>query len=235
MSGTLLADDLLNHPDDIQPIGSKKGISNKPTPLSIDLYDLFTADDNRLMLTNGLHAIYQQNGGKYHISKFRELIPLMMKRFTNENDIRRYETVEAGVVGINNYVEALRAINNAFTKYVYGFFHWNMANPFHDDVLVGSYEARVLKKSYELTPEDHQTLDVWREQFVQVLNNKFRDHNRVPVFRASLHTRHFDRGNEGLQFNDPDRASLENPVRGYDMSQIHKTLGKYSSTEWYGM
>lgn len=225
--------DLLFHPSDVQPLGSVKGVLNKPTNIKINLLELFHSDDNTNLVSTSLYAIYRQNGGKCGRSKFRELIPLLMKKFSASNNLHGYETVEAQTTGVNNYVEALRAINKDFQKYCYKYFKWNIANPFNDEVEVGPSDKRTWKKPYELRPDDHMTLDLWREQFTQVLNRNFRDNNRIPVYRTSIHTRHFDRSNEGLLENNPDRASLENPVRGYDMSQIEKGIFNYKDNSWW--
>lgn len=231
----LTKEDLMLYPEQVQPLGTVKGVRNKPTVLKIDLEDLFLSAANQNMLKNSLFTIYQQNGGKRRRREFNTFIDQLSKKFVLDNDLNSYETAEKQATGVNNYTECLRAINNDYHKVCYKFFSWNVANPFRDKVTVGPSDRRVSKQGYALTPEDHGTLEVWREQFTQVLNAQFRDENRIPVYRQSIHTRHYDRGNEGLQQNDPDRASLETPIYGYDMSQIYKNLDKYSSTDWYSM
>jgi hypothetical protein len=235
MTEVLSREDLMLRPEQVQPLGTKKGVRNKPTELKIDLKDLFLSESNQKMLNNGLYNIYRQNGGKQSRDKLFVFLKQLSNKFTADNDLNSYETAEAQTTGYNNYAECLRAINNDYHKVVYRYFSWNTANPFKDRVEVGPHDFRVLKKGYDLSHEDHGTLELWREQFTQVLNSQFRDNNRIPVYRQSIHTRHYDRGNEGLQQNDPDRSSLETPVYGYDMSQIYKNLDKYSSTEWYSM
>ena len=231
----LTRDDLMLRPEQVQPLGSLKGVRNKPTEIKIDLKDLFMCESNQNMVKNGLYTIYQQNGGKQSRAVFNNFAKQLANKFAAQNDLNAYETAEAQATGFNNYAEALRAINNAFNKVCYGYFAWNTANPFKDRVEVGPSDHRVLKKGYALNHTDHGTLELWREQFTQVLNSQFRDNNRIPVHRQSIHTRHYDTGNEGLKYGDPDRSSLETPVMGYDMSQIYDNLDKYSKTEWYSM
>lgn len=231
----LTKEDLMLRPEQVQPLGTFKGIRNKPTVIKIDLKKLFLSDANQNLLKTNLFTIYQQNGGKQPRAAFYKFIKQLSNRFVLDNDLNAYETAEAQATGFNNYTEALKAINNDYHKVCYKFFSWNIANPFRDKVTVGPSDRRVLKQGYDLSHEDHGTLDVWREQFTQVLNAQFRDNNRIPVYRQSIHTRHYDRGNEGLQHNDADRSSLETPIYGYDMSQIYKNLDKYSKTEWYSM
>jgi hypothetical protein len=226
--------DLLYHPNEVQPIGSRKGVLNKPTHIVIDLEELFLSSANTNNLHASLHAIYKQNGGKGTFAKFGQLIKLLQKKFVKENRLQDYNTAESQATGINNYVDALRAINNDFHKLVYRYFKWNMYNPYKDDIEVGPNDNRILKKSSEIMPEDFNTLDVWREQFTLVLNRQFRDCNRIPVHRVGLHSRHIDRGNEGLRENDAERSSLETPIYGYDMTNINDTLCNYKQEEWYG-
>lgn len=231
----LTYEDLMLRPEQVQPLGTFKGLRNKPTVIKINLEELFMSEANQNLLRCNLYTIYQQNGGKQLRSAFNKFIKQLSTRFIRDNNLNAYETVEAQATGFNNYTEALRAINNDYHKVCYKFFSWNTANPFQDRVEVGPSDHRVLKKGHDLSHEDHGTLEVWREQFTQVLNAKFRDNNRIPLHRQSAHTRHYDHSNEGLHYNDPDRASLETPIYGYDMSQIYNNLDKYSKDEWYSM
>lgn len=226
--------DLLYRPNDVQPLGSRKGVLNKPTEVKIDLQELFLSSSNTNTLHASLHAIYQQNGGKAGFAKFGQLVKLLQKKFVKDNRLQDYNTAESQATGMNNYVDALRAINNDFHKLVYKYFKWNMYNPYHDDIEVGPNENRTLKKSAEIMPDDFGTLDVWREQFTLVLNRQFRDCNRIPAYRTGIHSRHIDRGNEGLRDNDPDRSSLETPIYAYDMTRINDTVCNYKQDEWYG-
>lgn len=227
--------DLLYRPDDVQPLGSRKGVLNKPTEVKVDLVELFLSRANTNNLHMSLHAIYRQNGGKAGLAKFKQLIELLQKKFVKENRLSDYITVESQATGTNNYVDALKAINNDFHKLVYTYFRWNIYNPYHDDIEVGPNENRILKKSADIMPEDFGTLDVWREQFTLVLNRQFRDCNRIPAYRTGIHSRHLDRGNEGLRFNDPDRSSLETPIYQYDLSRIGDTVCNYKQEEWFGV
>ncbi len=227
--------DLMHRPQDVQPLGSRKGVLNKPTELKIDLEELFLSESNAKLLHASLHIIYQQNGGKAGFAKFGKLVRLLQRKFARENTLRDYYTAEWQATGTNNYVDALKAINNDFHKLVYTYFKWNMYNPYHDNIEVGPNEDRTFKKSAEIMPEDFGTLEVWREQFTNVLNRQFRNNNQVPVHRVGLHARHFDRGNEGLRENDVDRASLETPIYAYDMSRIGDTVCNYKSDEWFGV
>lgn len=227
--------DLLLNPSSVQPLGTKKGVMNKPTELSIDIVDLFLSSSNVSPMVANLHSIYRSNGGKVSFSRFKELAVLLMKKFAKENDLYSYSTAEDDTMEIYNYPMILRTINADFIKFAHKYFKWDYYNPFVDDVEVGPTGARELKKSFELTPDDHLTLEVWREQFTQALGRNFRNNNNIPVHRISMHTRNYDRSNEGFKYDNSDRASLETPVHGYNMIEIYKNLDRYRSEDWYSM
>ena len=227
--------DFLYNPQNVQPLGSRKGVLNKPTNIKLDLNEIFISKKNTNLLLSGLFDVYTQNGGKEPRHKFEIVINLLQRKFMTFDNLNDYCTAEWQTTGFNNYVESLRAINNTFTKYVYTYFKWNIYNPFKDDIEVGPNDDRKKIKSAEIMPDDFGTLDVWREQFSQVLNRQFRDNNRIPVYRTSIQTRHYDTTNEGLRENNPDRASLETPIYGYDMSNIKANIDNYKSESWYSM
>jgi hypothetical protein len=227
--------DLMISPENIQPLGSRKGVLNKPTGIKIDIKELFLSLSNVSNMAVNTHNIYRQNGGKTCLKKFKELIILLMKKFAKENDLYGYETVENHTMQIYNYPMILKTINKDFVDFAHKYFGWDNYNPFRDLVEVGTCENKTLKKSADLRPDDYLTLEVWREQFTQVLGRNYRADNKIPVYRTSIHTRHYDRSNEGLKHNDSNRASLDTPIYGYDMREIHKGINNYKSEEWYGM
>jgi hypothetical protein len=214
---------------------TRKDYLNTSTEIYIDIVNLFTSKQNRKLLCNNLHVIYAQNGGKSSIYKFYYVCNLLIDKFVKENNLYEFEFADEQATCLDNYVEKLKIINKTFIKECYKHFQWDIFNPFHDKIEVGVHGRRSLKKMHELTPDDHLTLDLWREQSTHVSNKNFKDNNKIPTYRASLHTRHFDKSNEGLRENDPNRSSLETPIYGYDMSEIYKGLDNYKSESWYSM
>ena len=226
--------DLMYNPHLVQPLGSFKGVANKPTNTNIDIYDIFLSGDNVNLLNGALFNVYQQNGGQSNREKFRNLILLLQNKFIKSNNLNSYTTIEGSATGLFNYVEVLRAINETFNKFVYNYFKWNVYNPFHDLVEVRNENGnRCLKKGSEMTPDDYNTLDVWRNQLTQISNKNFRNNNKIPSHQTGLHTRNYDRGNEGLKY-DGDQSSMENQIHGYDMREPRRSVLKYKSDEWFG-
>lgn len=229
---------LLNNPELYQPLGSVKSMRNIATTPdfgNVNLNALFLSDSNLTNLVHSLYKIARQNGSRSSIQEFKQLVALLAKQFVRANNLSEYETVEQGSTGIVNWVEILKAINNNFMKQCYRRLKWNQFVPTREWVEVGPRENRVQKRFQEMTAADVATLDVWRVQETQRMNSHFRYGNAIPFWQTSMHTRHFERGNEGLAYDDPNRASLDTPVRGYDMTNIKATIGKWQSEDWFGM
>jgi hypothetical protein len=86
----------------------------------------------------------------------------------------------------------------------------------------------ILKKK----PEDYLADDYGKLRFpmprpLYITDMQQRYKNAIPVWQLALTKRHFDRTQESFPIEDPMRASLVNPVRGYDMSKAYETIDKY--------
>lgn len=221
-------------PELVQPLGTQKAIANVPTDIPVNMNEMFLSDRNLYLLIEGLYLTYTQNGGTHEKKRFAAFIKAMAVHFVKNHNLHAYQIAEYEAVGFNDHVEALRAINLDFTKECYKYFKWN-AFSFQQRYEVGKQEKRVLKKGYEFNHTDHGTLDLWRQTVIQSYNRNFRDQNRIPPHREHAQVRHYDRGNEGLRENNPDRASLEGQIHGYDMSSIYNQLDKYKKEGWWSM
>ena len=230
--------ELIFNPGKHEPLGSVKSVYNRPNDIdftALDINKLFTSQSNISMMTNNIYKVARQNGARSSIDQFRKLIPRLANQFMIENNLSEYETVEAATTGINNWVEVLKSINNEFMKHCYRYFKWNTFVPTREWADVGPRDNRKQKRFQDITAADAHTLDLWRTQETQRMNKHFRNDNKISVRQASMHTRHFDRHNEGLTHDDNTRASLDTPVRGYDMTNVRATLDKWKSEDWFGM
>lgn len=231
--------DLLIRPDEYKPLGSFKSVKNKeskPTFLEIDIEKVFKSDSNLKMMANSLHKVHRQNGGRSTIQKFLSLTPKLAESFSRRYDINKFEDVTYQATGHHNWSELLKTVNNEFMSFCYNKFRWNSLVPTREWAEVGATGERKQKRFYELTVEDIGTLDYWRKQETQRINKAFRHNNKIPVWQRSMHNRFYDKSNDGLHSNDPDRASLENFVHGgYDMDRIHELIDKWTDQSWFGM
>lgn len=226
--------DLLYHAEEYQPLGSIKGMRNLPVRFAVDMNDVMRSQVNMLLLCKSVYRYYRQNGGRASYDKICELVEVCLDRFMKEYDINDFISAEWQATGNNNYSEALNAANNMFMKKVYDLLPANRMVPTREYAIVGPHDAREVKRYSELTAADIPTIDVWAKAEVQVINKQFRDNNRIPFWQCSMHKRHYDRGNDGFRENDPDRASLENPIYAYDMSNIHANIDHWKKEEWFG-
>lgn len=229
--------DLINRPEELQPLGSIKGVENQPSlPFKdLDLYGLFNSKGNILLLADTLYKIYQQNGGRTSTEKINNLTVKLMAEFCRIKNVRGYDVVESSATMQKDWSSTLKAINGDFIRHCYKHFKWNNFNPFREYILVGENGNRRYKKFQDLMPDDYGTLDLWREQFIQIDNSRYRDNNAIPTYRTAIHTRNYDRSNEGFREGDRDRASLENYQRGFDMTSIMNTIDNYRERDWFGM
>jgi hypothetical protein len=229
--------DLIFNPEKYEPLGSVKSVNNKSCDLDftdVNIEELFKSQSNMRMLSYKIHKIHRQNGGRSSINKFYKLLPTIAKVFCKNNNINEYEVVEINATHHNNWVETLKAINNEFTKVCYKYLKWNTFVPTREMVEVGPSNNRKQVRLNEIQAPDQATIDVWSNQETQIINKHFRYGNKIPIWQKSMNKRHYDRGNEGLVENDPDRSSLDTPIYGYNMEKIYSVIDKWNSTDWFG-
>ena len=197
--------------------------------------ELFNSESNQLMLARNLYNINKANGGRANLQKFIELIPKVQIEFCKENDLNKFDMSESSVTGQKDWALLLRSINNLFIKKCYNLLKWNHFVPTRESTMVGAIGNRRMKKMSELLADDIPTVDVWNDVDVDRNNNQYWLGNRIPIWRESIHRRHYDLHNEGLRENNPGRASLETPIYGYDMSTVNSTINHWDAKKWFGM
>lgn len=230
-------EDLMKNPHLVQPLGSVKGVLNKPSHVTQDLNVLFASKQNLCRMHKKLYAEYcrDTNAAKTE-AEFAKFFLGEVELFKKRGDLNCYTTAEFQATGFNNINLALEQINADLAAECRKHFPYQTHNPFKANYEVGSLEEKVLKKGFDLTHTDMQTLDMWRASVTNTVNRVYRDNNQIPVYRRSLHMRHIDRSNEGLRANNPDRASVENFVpQRYNMDKIKRTHMNYKDETWFGL
>lgn len=229
---------LLEVPQNYDPLGTDKAIknlANRPDFVHIDIEDVFKSKPNQLMLARNLYNISKHNGGRSNLQTFINLIPRVQKEFCRTRDLSQYDMAESSATGQKDWVLILKAINNAFIKQCYNLLKWNHFVPSRESAMVGPTDDRKMKKFTDLLAHDYGTIDVWEDVDQNRDNSRYWLDNKIPIWRASIHSRPYDRHNEGLRDNNPDRASLEVFQRGFDQSTIFATIDKWQSKDWFGM
>lgn len=228
--------EFMKNPDSYQPLGSVKGVLNQPTDITRDLNILFNSKQNLGRLHKKLYAEYLRDTSTTKTEReFAEFFLREVKNFVKSKNLNDYVTAEYQATGYNNLNTALEQINADFAAECRKYFPYQTHNPFKADYQVGTLEEKVLKKGFDLSHEDYQSLNMWRSNVTNIANGVHRDNNKIPVYRHSLHARHIDTSNEGLRANNPDRASIESFIpKKYDMTKIYDTHLNYKDESWYG-
>ncbi len=233
---SLKYNDLLLDPQNFQPLSSVRAVKNEALGLSVDMYKLFLSESNIRQIAQSLYRISQNNSDGRPIEFFYRITPKMMNLFSKQKNLYDYQMAEASEGGNINWVETVKAINYDFMKECLNTFHWNNYNPFRDTYLtVGDSDNRKKKRACDLMADDYGTIDVYGVTDINRENKHFRYNNTIPFWQRTMNIRHYDRGNEGLRYNDPDEASRDSHIRGYDMSNINATLNNWQKSTWFGL
>jgi len=105
-------------------------------------------------------------------------------------------------------------------------------NPFRASCIVGTlneFERTLTKKTLQdmvYLVDDTRNMDVWQPEKTIRINRNFRYNNQIPIWQ-NLSKRNYDRDGDGLEHSDPNRASLETPIRGYNMHEIYRNADSY--------
>lgn len=229
--------DLLNVPQKYVPLGSVKStrdLPNKQEFTNMNMNKLFLDKDNKTMLARQLFAISKENGGRANLMKFVALVNELAGYFVKQTDLSKYHMNESPATGQIDWALTLQAINNEFLQLCYNQLQWNKYVPFRAKTLAGPYDDRRLKELKELTAADIPTVDVWAAYDINRTNANFRYQNQIPPWQSTMNIRHYDRANEGFHTKYSERASLNTPINGFDMSTIFSTLNNWTRTGWFG-
>jgi hypothetical protein len=153
-------------------------------------------------------------------------IPTLMEKWSNKENINDWEDLT------NNHLMVLKFLNKRFLTDHNGLFnkHCNGLNVFKVKAIVTDKCGRQsLKKYDEILAADYHTIDVWQEQETSRFNKNFRYDNAIPSWQRTMNIRQYDRSNDGLHASNPVRASLNNQIHGYDMSNIIKGSTNYEN------
>ena len=153
-------------------------------------------------------------------------------------------SLSASDEGYKYYITALSKVNKEFCKEHYylisqlndqtdldlpGTFGKPDWNPFRASTIVGTkneFENTMTKKSYHdmvYDIDNTRNMDIWYGNEIIRQNSNFRYNNRIPVWQNLGRSRTgLDRSNDGLHDSNKNRASLENQIHGYNMSDVRK-------------
>ena len=173
---------------------------------------------------------------------FESSVPNMMNKWLTKFNIDEVEYLDK-----NNWHQLLISINGRFVKEHLEYFRKigkgvvkkeykpEDTNVFRKKEYIYDAEGKsVFKNPIEMTAEDYKNIDAWSSTNVNMWNDKQRYNNKIPFWRAAMHKRNYDRDNAttGFRSRNPLNSSKMTPLRGYDMSEIIKSTGKYKDLSW---
>ena len=153
-------------------------------------------------------------------------IPNLMSKWAKDKNINDWEDLN------NDPLITLEFLNKQFLKEHNAIFNKTDKglNVFQiEDTVTDKCGRQSVKKYDEMLASDYHTLDVWQEEDTTRYNENFRYKNEIPSWQRTMNIRHYDRSNDGLAAADSERASLDNQIHGYDMSNIIKGSTNYEN------
>jgi hypothetical protein len=168
-----------------------------------------------------------------YLNKLQYKIPEMMIKWSNEQTINEFADLN------NNIIITVQFLNKKFIinhSHLYDRPNKSDLNVFHTVGRVTDECNNQYKKKYdEMLAPDYSTIDTWQPLNIYTYDKAHRYGNKIPIWQKSMNTRHFDKENDGLQAAYSDRASLNNQIRGYDMSNIKKGSTYYENYYYENM
>jgi hypothetical protein len=210
-------DEIRNIDRPIMSVKDEKNQTRSDHFSEMNKVELFLRPDNIAYMIRYIIALNTHHKTGTPAYEIRRDIPVHMKKWVDSQHLNEYENMQ------DNWLTTLDFINKKFVKrhgFMYDRGNVNTFNVFRIKDKVSNSCGSTLKKYDEMTATDYQTLDVWRHQETKVYDELFRYGNQVPQWQKSTQKRPYDRSNEGYHAADSDRASLENQIHGYDMSNI---------------
>jgi hypothetical protein len=208
---------------------SKKDIDNIPTDLRRrNRVAVFMSVNNQQYLVKHIYQLHKNNNGQFNYLYFKDIITKKMRTWLDRNNIKMYEIMRESADFLS-YVNKLFIRDNE-DLYNLGY----NINPVDSNVarntisigyMTHGDETLIMnKRIQDIYAEDIKNMDVWREQTTEVSNSNKRYNNQIVPWQASMHTRNYDRDNQGYAHADPMRASLTTNVYGYgdDMENLKK-------------
>lgn len=212
---------------------SKKEIENRPTQIrKKDNFASFMNLSNQRHLTKKIYLLHKSNNGLLTYLHFKDIVPLKMKEWIQKKDINKYRATISAVIDMLDYLNKLFISDNYELYTIMGYEVPNIDSNVYRNKLLISYITDddntlvIEKRPEEMLVEDIRNLDVWAEQTIEVSNKNRRYNNQIVPWQASMHTRNYDRTNQGYAHADPTRASLETPIYGYgdEIKKLHKLV-----------
>ena len=191
---------------------------------------MFLSNRNTYILVHYIISLNVKNNTKTQHEILRKKIPEIMVKWAADKKINDYEDLN------DNLLTTLTFLNKQFLGDHPELYNRADCSGINVYRITGRVTDRCNRQSNkrhdEMLASDYHTLDVWQPHEVFTSNKNNRYCNRVPIWQKSMNTRHHDRCNDGLRDAIPERASLNNQIHGYDMSNIIKGSTYYENPSY---
>jgi hypothetical protein len=174
-----------------------------------------------LNLKNRTNPLWKPNIGlKKQLDAMQKEIPIMMVDWADQQGIDDFEDLNDNILVTLEFLNKKFIINHSR---MYDRAGRSDLNVFHTLGRVTDSGNKEYMKHYdEMLATDYHTLDLWQPLKIDTYDKANRYCNKFPVWQTSMNIRELDRSNDGLHAAESKRASLNNQVHGYDMSNIVK-------------
>ena len=205
-------------------------VKEENNPPSVSEFDaltnigIFLSEKNANYMT---YYITSYNKTKYNpnLLKISKQIPNLMKQWASKQNLNDFKGSYDNILEILAFLNKKFLVNHA---YLFENTEMNNINVFKSkDEITDKLGHNEMKKYEEMTADEYRTLDVWREQQVFTYDKLNKYQNKIPTWQKSMNIRQYDKSNDGLHVTEPERASLDTQIRGYNMENIHKGLEFY--------
>jgi hypothetical protein len=191
--------------------------------------DMFLSQKNILYMTYYLTAMNKQNMTGYDTNNLTSLVSKMMADWAKKENLNNFNYVYSDILLTLEFLNKKFIINHGN---LYDRANTLSKNVFRvkDLVTVDACGNQELKKYAEFTADDYKNMDVWRPEQIYTYNARNRYGNKFPVPNYSASSRHYEKDNDGLHMSNPDRASLNGQLRGYNMENQIKGSTSYENS-----
>lgn len=200
------------------PISVKEEM-NKPALNYLDEMnntDIFLCPKNVHYMTYYLVALNERNKTGVDKLELAVQVPGMMLNWAKRENLNDFEYAYGDILLILEFLNEKFLVNHA---HIYDKANIHSRNVFHvKDTITEKCDRRVKKRYDEMTADDYKSIDVWQDDQTYTYDKLNRYGNAVPMWQKSMNIRHYDRDNDGLHTSNPERASLDNQVHGYNMN-----------------
>jgi len=194
---------------------------------------LFLSTKNVYHLIDYIISLNIKQQTNHNLVQLREQIPRAMKSWAGGNNLNDFEYLYSNPIQTLAFLNQTFLENNGYLfqdKKINNMFRVNGATSVASKASKSGSE--MLNKCYaKMTAEEYKNINVWDNQQIFVDNDVKRYKNTITPWEIGLYKRHYDRGNDGLHA-PTERASLNNQVHGYDMSNIIKGSTFYEHPDY---